>query len=40
MEVRLRVHCAVEKQIIITYSECMSVPLVIHDAKRMRHIVI
>jgi hypothetical protein len=40
MEVLLLNHCAVEKQISITYSECMSVPLVIQDAKRMRHIVI
>jgi hypothetical protein len=30
---------AVEKAIIITYSECVSLALVIHHAKRMRRII-
>ena len=40
MEVRLCNKCAVEKQISITYSECLSVPLVNQDAKCMGRIVI
>ena len=31
---------AVEKKIILTYSECVSVTLVIQHAKRMRHIIL
>ena len=33
-------HCCSEKAIIISYSECVSVLLIIHHAKRMRHIIL
>jgi hypothetical protein len=33
-------HCHIGKTISITYSECLSVALVIQHAARMRHIVI
>jgi hypothetical protein len=35
-----RNHCCLGKAISIKYSECMSVALVIQDAKRMRHIIL
>ena len=37
---RSRNHCCRGKAISITYSECVSVALVIQQALRMRHIVI
>ena len=39
IEVRWRNHCCRGKAIIITYSECMFVALVIQYAKRMRRII-
>jgi hypothetical protein len=39
-EARSRNHCCRGKTISITYSECVSVALVIQHAKRMRHIVL
>jgi hypothetical protein len=39
-EVRSRNHCCREKAINITYSECVSVALVIQHAMRMRPIVL
>jgi hypothetical protein len=39
-DVRSRNHCCRGKAISITYSECVSVALVIKHAERMRYIVI
>ena len=39
-EARLCNHCCRENEIIITYSECVSVAVGIHHAMRMRHNVI
>jgi hypothetical protein len=40
IEARSRNHCCREKTISITYSECVSVPLIIQHAKRMRRIIL
>jgi hypothetical protein len=40
MEVRSRNHCCRGKAICVTYSECVSVALVIQHAKRMRRIIL
>jgi len=40
IEARSRNHCCRVKAISVTYSECVSVVLVIQDAKRMRRIVL
>jgi hypothetical protein len=39
-QARSRNHCCRGKTIIITYSECVSVALFIHHAKRMRLIIL
>ena len=39
IEARSRNHCCSGKGISITYSECVSVTVVIHYAVRVRHIV-
>jgi hypothetical protein len=40
IEARSRNHCCRGKAISITYSECVSVALVIQHAKRMRRIIL
>jgi hypothetical protein len=40
IEARSRNHCCRGKAISITYCECVSVPLVIRHAKRMRRIIL
>jgi hypothetical protein len=40
IETRSRNHCCCGKAVNITYSECVSVVLIIQNAKRMRHIVL
>jgi hypothetical protein len=40
IEARSRKHCTGVKAISITYSECVSVALVIQNAKRMRRIIL
>jgi hypothetical protein len=40
IEVRSRNRCCSGKAVIITYSECVSVALVIRHAKRMRRIIL
>jgi hypothetical protein len=40
IEMRLHNHCYCGKAIRITYSECVSVALVIQHAKRMRRIIL
>jgi hypothetical protein len=40
IEARSRNHCCCGKAITITYSECVSVALVIQVAKRMRRIIL
>jgi hypothetical protein len=40
IEARSRNHCCPAKAISTTYSECVSVALVIHHAKRMRRIIL
>jgi hypothetical protein len=40
IEARSRNHCCRGKAISITYSECVSVALVIQNAKRMRRIIL
>ena len=40
VDARSRNHCCREIEIIITYSECVSVALVIQHAKRMRRILL
>jgi hypothetical protein len=39
-EGRLRNDCCRGEAVSVTYSECVSVALVIHHARRMRHFVI
>jgi hypothetical protein len=39
-EARSRNHCCRGKEISITYSECVSVPIVTQHAKRMRRIIL
>jgi hypothetical protein len=40
VEARSRDHCCLGRALIITYSECVSVALVIQYAKRMRRIIL
>ena len=40
IQISSRNHCCREKAISISYSECVSVALVIHHAKRMRRFIL
>ena len=40
IETRSRNHCCRGKPVVITYSECVSVALVIQHVERMRHIIL